>query len=303
VDVTDEIRTVAVLGTGTMGAAMARRLLRAGFTVHAWDRTREQAEPLAQEGARIAASPAAAAAGAEAMITMLPDADVVEAVVAAGGALAALPDRGVWIQTSTVGVAGAERLAALAAQRRLGYLDAPVLGSREPAERGELVVMASGPEELRPRCARVFEAIGRRVLWVGPAGAGSRLKAVTNLWLTAITEAAAEAIALARALGLDPRLFIDAVTGTQVDAPYLHIKGEAMLARRYPPSFKLRLAAKDARLIVEAAERAGLDLPLAEVVRERFEQGVALGHGDDDIAATYEVSAAEMAGAVSPLQR
>jgi 3-hydroxyisobutyrate dehydrogenase len=175
----------------------------------------------------------------------------------------------------------------------VAYVDAPLLGTKEPAEKGELVILASGPAELRARCQPVFDAIGKSTRWVGEAGAASRLKMVANMWLLAVTEAVAEALALAEGLGLDPREFLATMEGSQIDTPYLHIKGEKMLERSFEPSFKLRLAAKDASLVLEAGEQAGVDLALARVALGKFSRAVELGHGDEDMAATYFASAKE----------
>lgn len=152
---------IAVLGTGIMGAAMARNLISAGMEVRAWNRSREKAEPLAESGAKVADSPAEAAEGAGFVLTMLANADAVaEPVGGEDGALSALPDDGVWLQMSTVGLEGHERLARVAEEHDVAYVDAPVLGTRQPAEQGQLIVLASGPEEVRGRCEPVFDAVG-----------------------------------------------------------------------------------------------------------------------------------------------
>jgi 3-hydroxyisobutyrate dehydrogenase len=280
--------TVAVLGTGTMGGPIAQNLVRTGFVVRVWNRTREKAEPLAEMGATVAATPAEAADEAHFIITTLTDLDaVVEVMEEQDGAFGSMDPDAIWLQLSTVGVEGAAWLGQLADEHGIAYVDAPVLGTREPAEQGELVILASGPDELRKWCAPVFDAIGRETRWLGAAGLGSRLKMVVNMWLLSVTEAAAESVALAEALGVDPREFLDAVRGTPIDTPYLHIKGEAILARDLEPSFKLRLAAKDARLVLEAAGRAGIEPRLARAARDSFLRAMNLGHGDDDMAATY----------------
>lgn len=275
--------TVAVLGTGTMGEPIARNLLRAGFDVRAWNRTRSRAEPLAGAGAAVCDTAAGAADGAAFVFTVLADADATAETVEE----VAFADGAVWIQLATVGVDGAERLAGLAAEKEVAYVDAPVLGTRRPAEEAKLVVLASGADELRERCAPVFGAIGQTARWVGEAGAGSRLKMVTNLWLLAVTSSAAEAIALAEGLGLDPHEFLETMAGSQIDTPYLHIKGEAMLDRRLEPSFKLGLAEKDAGLVLEAAARAGVEARVARAVYDAFARGVELGRADEDMAAVY----------------
>jgi 3-hydroxyisobutyrate dehydrogenase len=283
--------TVAVLGTGTMGAAIARNLRNAGFAVRAWNRTRARSEPLAAVGADVFDTPAAAARGADFVLTALADAESVAETMGAGGTLGAMGEDAVWLQTATVGVTAAEELGELASEHGVAYVDAPVLGTKEPAEQGELIVLASGGEELRERCAPVFEAIGKQTHWVGAAGDGSRLKMVVNNWLLAVMEAAAESLALAEGLGLDPRLFLETMKGGAIDTPYLHVKGEKILQRSLEPSFKLSLAAKDASLVLEAGTLAGVDLALVRAVHDKMDEAVELGHGDEDMAATYFASA------------
>lgn len=278
--------TVAVLGTGTMGAPIARNLLQAGFDVRVWNRSRDRAEPLGDDGATVCETAADAVHGAAFVLTVLSDGDAVAATMD-DAVLAALEDDAIWVQTSTVGIAAAERFAELAARHDVGYVDAPVLGTRAPAEQGELVVLASGPDDLVERCVPVFDAIGKETRRVGAAGAGSRLKLVVNAWLLAVTNAAAEAIALAEGLGLDPRTFLEAMEGSQIDTPYLHLKGEAILERRLRPSFALRLAEKDAGLVLAAAEQAGVDLAVARAAHAAFARADALGHGEEDMAAVY----------------
>jgi 3-hydroxyisobutyrate dehydrogenase len=275
--------TVAVLGTGTIGEPVARNFARAGFDVRVWNRTREKAEPLADDGAAVCGTAAEAARGAELVLTLLADADVTAETVEE----VKFEDGAVWIQSATVGVDGAERLAELAQEKGVAFVDAPVLGTRKPAEEAKLVVLASGPGDALGRCEPLFAAIGGQTRRLGPVPNGSKLKMVTNLWLLAVTEGAAEAIALAEGLGLDPREFLATMEGSQIDTPYLHLKGEAMIDRKLEPSFRLELAAKDASLVLEAAARAGVEARVGRAVRDAFERGVELGHGDEDMAAVY----------------
>jgi 3-hydroxyisobutyrate dehydrogenase len=281
--------TVAVLGAGgTMGRPMARNLARAGCAVRAWNRSREKAAPLADAGVELAATPSEAAAGAGVLLTMLSDGDAVLSV--AGDALPQLSRDAVWIQASTVGEAATERCIALARERGVAFVDAPVLGTRQPAEEGTLVVLAAAADELRARVQPLFDAVGSRTVWVGEAGAATRLKLVVNAWVLAVVEAGAETVALAEGLGLDPQLFLDAIAGGGLDLPYLRAKAAMMAAREFPPSFKLSLAAKDAALVEQAAQRHGLELPLLGTLRARLAEG-AVAHGDEDLSATYRTSA------------
>jgi 3-hydroxyisobutyrate dehydrogenase len=272
---------VAVLGTGIMGAPMARNLAAAGHEVRAWNRSPEKAEGI--EGVQPAAGIAEAVRGADAVVTMLSDADAVEAVVRE--ALPAM-EGSVLIQTSTIGPEATARLAGEVG----AFVDAPVLGTKQPAEQGKLVVLASGPEELRERVQPVFDAVGGKTLWLGEAGAGSRLKLVVNTWLLSLTEGLAEAIALAESLDVDPQTFLDTIDGGPVGSPYANVKGKLMIDGDFPPSFPLELALKDVRLALAAAEERGLRLGALAAVAEQMQRAVEAGHGQADMAATIYAS-------------
>lgn len=283
--------SVAVLGTGIMGTAMARNLARAGYDVSAWNRTRSRAEPLTADGIRVTGTAAEAVDGADTVLTMLLDGPaVLDAMTAAAPHLA--PGT-LWLQMSTVGTEGNAPLAAFAAAHGLSYVDAPVLGTKAPAEQGELTVLAAGPAEVRERAAAVFDVVGRTTRWVGDDGAdgqASRLKLVVNSWVLTVINGAGEAIALAEGLGVDPRDFLAAVGGGPLDLPYLQIKGEAILSGELRPSFTVSAARKDARLIAEAAAAAGVRMDLAEAAAERLRRAEELGHGGEDGAAAYHAS-------------
>ena len=272
---------VAVLGTGIMGAPMARNLAAAGHDVRAWNRSAEKAEGI--DGVEAVREIAEAVRGAEAVVTMLSDAGAVEAVVRD-----ALPhlDGSVLVQMSTIGPEATARLA----EEVQPFVDAPVLGTKAPAEQGKLIVLASGPEDQRERLAPVFDAIGAKTLWLGEAGAGSRLKLVLNTWLLALTEGLAEAIALAEALDVDPQTFLDTIDGGPLGVPYANLKGKLMIEGDFPPSFPLELALKDARLALAAADEQGLRLGALAAVAEQMQRAVDAGHGKADMAATIHAS-------------
>jgi 3-hydroxyisobutyrate dehydrogenase len=281
---------IAMLGTGTMGAPMARNMAKAGLDLRVWNRTRDKAEPLADDGIEIADSPEQAVDGADVVITMLSDGDAVTAAMEDGGALAAMPDDALWLQMSTVGIAATEALASLAEERSVAFVDAPVLGTKAPAEQGTLQVLASGPEDQRGRCEPIFDAVGTSTQWLGEAGAGTRTKLVLNNWLLSLTEGVAETIALAEALDVDPKVFLGTIEGGPLDSAYAQMKGGSMIERSFEPSFALSLARKDAGLVLEAAERHDQPAPLAEVVKRQMEKAEEAGHGDEDMAATYYAS-------------
>jgi 3-hydroxyisobutyrate dehydrogenase len=277
--------TVALLGTGTMGAGMAANIARAGMPLRVWNRSRDKAEPLADLGATVADTPADAVRGADIVLTMLFDADSVADTMEQ--AREGLAPGVVWLQQSTVGVEGSDRLVALAADLGVAYVDAPVLGTRKPAEDGALVVLAAGPEDARQKVAPVLDAIGSRTMWLGAAGEASRLKLAANAWVLTVVEGIAESLALTRSLGLDPRLFLEAVAGGAMDAPYVQLKGSSMLAGDFAPSFAVSGAAKDADLIVAAARGAGVELAVVEAARDHLARALEAGHGDLDLSATY----------------
>lgn len=286
------LETVALLGAGsTMGRGIAPNLAAAGLQVRAWNRTREKAEGLASEpGLSLCETAREAAAGADAVITMVSDGDAVLAAMEGDdGALAGVAPGALWVQMSTIGLEAADRCARLAADHGLVLVDAPVLGTKKPAEEGQLVVLASGPEETRDRLAPVFDAIGKRTLWVGEAGAGSRLKVAINTWIVTVVEGTAEMLALAEAIGVEPEQVLEALSDGPLELPYMKMKAKAMLERDFTPSFSLSLAAKDAGLALAAAEEAGLELPMLAAIRERM-AAVAREHGDEDLAAVYLAS-------------
>jgi 3-hydroxyisobutyrate dehydrogenase len=276
---------VALLGTGTMGAAMARRMRAHGLAVRAWNRSRAKAEPLAADGIEVVETPRVAAEGADVLITMLTDGTAVEAaMLGPEGGLAGATPGCTWLQTSTVGVAACRQLAELAARSHLRFVDAPVSGSKEQAERGELMVLAAGAPELEARVKPVLEAIARRTVWLGAVGAGTRAKLAMNAWVTGLVAVLAETITLSEGLDLDPHLFLDLLRGGPSDSPYAQLKGKAMIEGQAAPSFSLRLAHKDLRLILEAGREAGASLPVLAAIEEKFDRAERQGRGDEDLA-------------------
>ncbi|SNS67930.1 NAD(P)-dependent oxidoreductase [Actinomadura mexicana] len=285
---------VAVLGTGIMGAAMARNLLRNGHGVAAWNRTSARAEPLAADGAAVAASPAEAVRDADVVITMLNDAETALAVM--DDAAPALRAGQVWAQMGTVGVADVPALARFAADHGLTFVDSPVQGTKQPAEQGRLLVLAAGPQDARKALEPVFGAVGGRTVWLdedGASGAGTRLKLAAVSYAISLTSVVAESVALAKGFGLDPALLGEVLTGGPLDSPYLQNKMKAMLDGDFEPSFAVRNAEKNTRLIHESAEAAGVRVDVNDAAGERFRRAIEQGHGDDDMAATYRASFAD----------
>lgn len=277
---------VALLGTGTMGAGMARSLKRAGLEVAAWNRTRSKAEPLAEDGVDVAAAVEEAVSGADAVLTMLFDVDSVLAVT--GELLAALGDDAVWLQASTVGPSGVLRIADAAGDA--AFLDTPMLGTKQPAAEGKLVALASGDRALVDRVEPVLGAIAARTVYAGSKiGQASALKLACNAWIASITAATAQSVSLAAALGVDPGLFLQAIDGGPTNAPYAQLKGKAMIGGDFAPSFALDGVIKDIDLMRAAGSDVGFPTDLLDALRELFARASKAGHGADDMVAIRSV--------------
>ncbi|GAC66897.1 putative oxidoreductase [Gordonia soli NBRC 108243] len=278
--------TIAVLGTGTIGAPIARNLRRAGFAVTAWNRTDSRAKGLADDDIRVAGTPAEAVADADIVLTVLKDAPaVLEVLDQAGDALAA---GSVLIQVSTVGVDGIAQIADAATARSLKLVDAPIQGTKGPAENAQLVILASGAEDVRSTVDPIFDAIGKTTIWVSDAvGDASKLKLVVNTLISATTNGIAESLRFAEALGLDPQLFTRVVGGGPLESAFGAIKTGAILDKDFAPNFTIDNAVKDAELIAAAAADADVWLPVTAGALSRYRAAQEQGHGQYDFAATY----------------
>ena len=277
---------VTVLGTGAMGAGMARSLLREGIEVTAWNRTAERSEPLADDGAFVALDPTAAVADADVVVAMLFDTAATLDVMAT--VLPAMKEGAVFVQCATVGLDGAARTASLAEEHGVAFLDCPVLGTKAPAEQGKLVMLASGDPALRDRVQPAFDAMGSKTIWVGTElGLGSKLKLVCNAWIGALAAAIGQSFALAKGLGLDQQLMLDAFDGSAAGSPYLQAKGTAIIESSYAPQFSVDGVRKDTGLIRDAIASSGLSTVLVDGVLAAFDAASEAGHGDEDMAAVY----------------
>lgn len=275
---------VAVLGAGTMGGGMAHSLLRAGFPVDVWNRTPEPAAQLAADGATAHEDPGDAVRHADVVITMIADAAAVNQVAFEFGMLESMRPGAAWSQMSTIGVGASEELAARVGKERpdVYFADAPVSGTRGPAENGQLLILASGPDAAKPLLEPVYEALGRETKWLGPAGAGSRLKLVMNSWLVILVEGAAEIMALADSFGVDRQQVADFLSAGNLANPAAAAKFAKMDAGDDTPDFSLQWALKDIRL---AMDDSGRRLPALDTVRDRWSALVDQGLGDRDVAA------------------
>jgi 3-hydroxyisobutyrate dehydrogenase len=274
---------VAVLGIGAMGHGMAASALRAGIPTIVWNRRMEAARDLAELGAEVAETAADAARRAAIVVTMVTDADAVISIAGDQGMLAALAPGAIWAQMSTIGVAGIDRVAAMAGAQRpdVMLLDAPVSGSKDPAEHGQLTIFASGPGAARARVAPLFDALGQRTIWVGEAGAGTRLKLVNNTWLAFATEAVATSVALADRLGLDAGTVVDALGGGPLVSAWQAAKLQRIVNGEFSAQFALALALKDVHLALEAA---GDDrFAVLACLADEWQQAVDQGLGEQDL--------------------
>jgi 3-hydroxyisobutyrate dehydrogenase len=275
---------VAVLGTGIMGSAMARNLVAAGLPTRVWDRSPAATRRLGEAGAQVAASAAEAVRDARVVITMLPTADAVNSVVLTGGAAGAFAEGAVWAQMGTIGEAATTGMISRLGQLRpdVMFVDAPVSGSKGPAEKGQLLILASGPAPAEAITGPVFSAIGRKTLWLGQAGQGSRMKLVVNAYMSILIEGVAEALELATRLGIDPGKLAEAIEGGPLDAPVADAKLHKMERGDYVPEFPLEWALKDVDLATGAAP--GATLPLLAALSRQWRSAVDAGHGREDVS-------------------
>jgi 3-hydroxyisobutyrate dehydrogenase len=273
---------VAVLGIGTMGHGMAISALRAGIPTIVWNREPDTTRDLAELGAEVAESAAEAARRAAIVVTMVTDADAVVSIARDQGMLAAVSPGGIWVQMSTIGVAGIERVAAMVDDQRpdVTLVDAPVSGSKEPAEKGQLTIFASGPDGVRSRVAPLFDALGQRTIWVGPVGAGSRVKIVNNTWLAFAAEGVAASVALARRLGLETETVVDALGGGPLMSAWQSAKLQRIAKDDFSAQFALSLALKDVHLALQAADNR---LAVLACLADEWQRVVDQGLGDQDL--------------------
>ena len=281
------------VGLGSMGSGIARNLIHAGHTLTVYNRTRSRAEEFQGLGARIAETPADAAAGAEAVITMLADDRAVEEVVfTPGSVLDALPADAVHLSMSTISVALSRRLAAAHRERQQHYLAAPVFGRPDAAVAAKLFIVAAGPAKQLERVRPLFDAIGQKTFLVGEeAPAANLIKLSGNFLITTVIEGLAEAFALARKHGVAPETVLEVLTGSLFAAPIYRNYGSMIAADKFEPAgFKLPLGFKDNRLLLAAAEENAVPMPMASLVHDRFVAALAQGLGDADWSAIARVA-------------
>ena len=276
---------VAVIGTGIMGSAMARNLATAGVPTTVWDRSAAATSSLAEAGATVASTAAEAVIDAQVVITMLPTAAVVNSVIFGEGVADALSEGCVWAQMGTIGVPETLGIRDQLAARRPGvlFVDAPVSGSKGPAEQGQLLILASGPAAAVDVVSPVFDVIGRKTVWLGEAGRGSQVKLVVNAYMSVLIEGVAETMALADRLGIGHPQLAEVIEGGPLDAPIADAKLHKIDRRDYAAEFPLEWALKDVDLALDAAR--GANLPLLTALSRQWHAAVDAGHGRQDISA------------------
>ncbi len=289
------LEPIAVLGIGAMGHGMATSALRAGIPTIVWNRNHRATEDLAELGAEVAATAADAARQATIVVTMVTDADAVVSIARDEGMIAALDPGSIWVQMSTIGVAGIEQVKALVDAERpdVILIDAPVSGSKDPAEKGQLTIFASGPRSARARVAPLFDALGQRVIWVGNVGSGTRLKLVNNTWLAFAAESVAASIALARHLGVDTRVVVDALHGSSLVSPWQSAKLSRIADNEFSAQFALSLALKDVRLALQAADD---QFETLACLADEWQHAVDQGLGDQDLTVVTRTVGQERRG-------
>jgi 3-hydroxyisobutyrate dehydrogenase-like beta-hydroxyacid dehydrogenase len=280
------IERIAIIGVGLLGSAVASRLLAGGFAVTGYDSRPEQLKALGPRGLRGASSLKEAATGADAVFTILPSLETVEAaILGPGGLLAGLARSATVIQMSTISPTLTRRLGEAAASAEVGFLDAPMSGTSAMVERGDCTIFAGGDAARIEACRPVFAAIAKRTVHVGPIGSASLAKLATNLLVALNTAAVAEALVLGVKGGLDPQALLDILKDSAAASKMVDVRGPLMVEHRFDPQMKLDLFLKDFRLMLEEAQRLGVALPLTSLTQQICTATVAAGRGGEDLAA------------------
>ncbi|HEX2126838.1 MAG TPA: NAD(P)-dependent oxidoreductase [Thermoleophilaceae bacterium] len=289
----ESIERVAFCGLGIMGGPMAANLARAGFELSVWTRTTEKARRFAAEhGARAADTPAGAADGAQAVVTMVPDSPEVESTLFGGdGAAAALGDGALAVDMSTIAPSAAKSIGERLAERGVDFVEAPVSGSRPKAEDGTLTIMAGGEEAAFDRALPLFEAMGDRIVHVGPRGHGQLAKLLTNTMGAVNAAALAEAVITVKRAGIDPNGFLEVAGGSAGASTVLSLKGRPMFDECFEPLFKLEHMLKDVRHCIAEARALGVELRMGAMAETLYARAAEEGHGEEDFAAVITAAA------------
>ncbi len=277
--------SVAVLGLGAMGHAFAANLLKNGFTTWGWNRTKARGEDLQSAGLQLVDTPEEAVRQADVVISMLADAATTESVLQQ--VTASLKNGATVVQMGTIGVASTEKLIARFSDRRADILllDAPVSGTKAPAENAQIVVLASGDRQRAGAVEPVFAAIAKETKWLGKAGAASRMKLVINAWLISMVQGLAESTQMAEALGFTPDEFWNVLDGGPLAVPYVKGKLDMIKEGSYDPQMHLNWALKDVNLALDAAKNSSL--PGLNLIADLWQDAVEAGYGEKDLSVIY----------------
>jgi 3-hydroxyisobutyrate dehydrogenase-like beta-hydroxyacid dehydrogenase len=281
---------VAFFGLGIMGGPMAANLARAGFDLSVWTHTEGKAERFAAEhGVRAASTPAEAAAGADAMISIVPDAPQVESVLFGdSGAAQSLAPGALVVDMSTIAPSASVLIGERLAGEGHEFLEAPVSGSRPKAEDGTLTIMAGGTESAFDRARPLFDVMGERIVHVGPLGHGQLAKLLTNVMGAVNAAAVAESVVAVRAAGIDPDAFLEVAAGSAGNSAMLNLKARPMFDESFEPLFKLEHMLKDVRHCLAEADSLGVELRLGALAETLYARAAEEGHGGEDFAAVLK---------------
>lgn len=277
-----KINTVSVLGLGAMGHAFATNIIKNNFTLKVWNRSEEKGKDLVEKGATLATTPAQAVEGSQVVILMLADADSTVEVIKQ--TIDALAEQAIVVQMGTIGVEATEQLNKYLKENRpdIGFIDAPVSGTKKPAEMAQIAILASGDRALQSQIEPVFAAISKGSHWLGDVGAGSAMKLVVNSWLIGLVQSLAESHCLAKQLGFSPETLWSVLEGGPLAAPYAKTKLEMIEEGRYPPQMQLKWALKDATLAAKAGGEA--QMPNLHSITALWQAAVDAGLGDKDLS-------------------
>jgi 3-hydroxyisobutyrate dehydrogenase len=285
-----DMETVALLGLGVMGSGMAHNLLKAGFPLTVYNRTRAKADALSAKGTRVASTPKEAAGDAQIVISMVGDDSASQAMwLGEDGALAGAQPGAIAIECSTLSLEWVRELAALAARHSLAFLDSPVTGSKDAAEAGELRLLVGGDAEVLERARPALEAVSRRIDLFGPTGSGALVKLINNLMGGVQAVVLAEGLALAERAGLDMEQVLSLIINGAPGSPLVKGKAARMVGRDYADTqFALKWMHKDATYALRAADELGTPMPTLAAAREVYRLARNLGLDDADFAAVVE---------------
>jgi 2-hydroxy-3-oxopropionate reductase len=282
------MKRIGIIGVGLLGSAVASRLLEGGFEVTGYDTRPEQVKALQAQGLKAASSLAEAVADADAVFTVLPSLESVEtAMIDAGGLIERTPPNCTLIQMSTISPELTRRLGQAAADKGLGFLDAPMSGTSTMVERGDCAIFMAGDQARADACRPIFDAIAKKTYYVGDVGMASLAKLATNLLVGLNTAALAEAFVLAAKGGLAPSTLLEILKGSAADSKMLEIRGPLMASHRFDPQMKIDLFLKDFKLMLEEGCRLGVSLPLTSIAQQLATATAAAGRGEEDLAAIF----------------